>query len=86
MSTSSTTLARGRPGREYTAPRGNRSKRGGRGVAGRIYGGTTNEAHEKFRRALDRERRYDDDALVSLPAGSRYQPERAEIWERQPLG
>lgn len=52
--------------------------------AGRIYDGTTNEAHEKFRRALDRERRYDDDALVSLPTGSRYQPERAEIWERQP--
>lgn len=54
--------------------------------AGRIYTGTTNLAHEVFRRGLGRERRYDDAALVSLPAGSRYQPDRAEIWERKPVG
>ena len=54
--------------------------------AGRIYYGKTNLALEKFRTALGRERRYDDDTLISMPIGSRFQPERAAIWERsQPV-
>lgn len=53
--------------------------------AGRIYYGRSNEGVDECRRALGRDRRYDDEALVSQPIGSRFHPERAALWERRPF-
>lgn len=51
--------------------------------AGRIYHGQTFDWLENVRGSLGRERRYDDEDLVSMPIGSRYHPERAPIWQQR---
>ena len=50
--------------------------------AGRVHGGDEDlpPALRAFRRVLQRERRYDDEELYSVPFGSRYHPERAPLW------
>jgi flavin-dependent dehydrogenase len=52
--------------------------------SGRIYEGMTNPELEiaiaAFRKLLERERTYDDEGLYSVPIGSRYQPDRAPLW------
>lgn len=55
--------------------------------SGRIYEGMLNknrdEAMVAFRKLLKRERAYDDQTLFSVPIGSRYHPERAELWNSE---
>ncbi len=48
--------------------------------AGRLYEHQPSPAVHAFRKALKREREYNDD-LYSVPVGSRFHPERAAIWE-----
>ena len=52
--------------------------------SGRIYEGDLHkkrdEAMVAFRKLLKRERAYDDQTLFSIPIGSRFHPERAELW------
>lgn len=48
--------------------------------AGRIYENQPSKATISFRKLLKRERTYDPDQLYSVPIGSRFHPERAEIW------
>ncbi len=52
--------------------------------AGRIYDGDPNRGRDRavaaFRELLGRERRYDDPDVLSMPFGSRYDPERAPLW------
>ena len=55
--------------------------------AGRIYGHERqpSPALADFRKLLgregERERSYESDDLYSVPIGSRYHPERAELWD-----
>ncbi len=49
--------------------------------AGRIYEHQPSPAIHAFRKMLDRERSYESEEIYSLPIGSRYHPERAEIWQ-----
>ena len=55
--------------------------------AGRIYDGMPNGGRDKalgaFRSLLKRERTYDEDGLYSVPIGSRFQPERAPLWNSE---
>jgi 1H-pyrrole-2-carbonyl-[peptidyl-carrier protein] brominase len=55
--------------------------------SGRIYEGMLHkgrdEAMAAFRRLLGRERRYDDEALFSVPIGSRFHEERAPLWNSE---
>lgn len=51
--------------------------------AGRIYDNQPSEATQAFRKALKRERTYDEDGLFSVPIGSRYHPERASLWQTE---
>ena len=55
--------------------------------SGRIYEGMLNknrdEAMVAFRKLLKRERSYDDQTLFSVPIGSRFHPERAELWNSE---
>jgi flavin-dependent dehydrogenase len=50
--------------------------------AGRVHGDDEDlpPALSAFRKVLQRERRYDDGKLHSVPYGSRYHPERALLW------
>lgn len=48
--------------------------------AGRIYERQPSPAATAFRKLLKRERSYDSEDLYSMPIGSRYHPERAQIW------
>jgi FADH2-dependent halogenase len=52
--------------------------------AGRVFEGMPNkrvgEAHGAFQKLLKRERTYDASGLFSVPIGSRFQPERAPLW------
>lgn len=55
--------------------------------AGRNFGNDDQPygAVHALRKLLDRERLYDDDdGLYSVPIGSRYHPERAELWDAEP--
>ena len=49
--------------------------------AGRIYDHQPSAAILAFRKMLKRERSYDDGDFYSVPIGSRYQPERAPLWQ-----
>lgn len=49
--------------------------------AGRAYDRQPSTAVDEMRNLLERERTYDDEGLFSMPVGSRYHPERAQIWE-----
>jgi hypothetical protein len=55
--------------------------------AGRIYDGLPNDGRDRalsgFRELLKRERRYDQEGLFSVPIGSRFQPERAPLWNSE---
>ena len=55
--------------------------------AGRIFEGMPNkrvgEAHTAFQQLLKRERRYGESDLFSVPIGSRFQPERAALWNTE---
>ena len=55
--------------------------------SGRIYEGMLHngrdEAMVAFRKLLKRERAYDDQTLFSVPIGSRFHPERAELWNSE---
>jgi hypothetical protein len=47
-------------------------------LAGRVYERQPSQAIISMRKLLKRDRYYQDDE--SLPVGSRFHPERAEIW------
>jgi len=55
--------------------------------AGRIYDGLPNDGRDRalsgFRELLKRERSYDQEGLFSVPIGSRFQPERAPLWNSE---
>lgn len=55
--------------------------------SGRIYRGMVHSGRDQamaaFRRLLKRDRSYDDDALFSIPIGSRFHPERAALWNSE---
>jgi flavin-dependent dehydrogenase len=51
--------------------------------AGRIYENQPSPAITGFRKLLKRTRNYESEKSYSLPIGSRYQPERAPLWEEQ---
>ena len=55
--------------------------------SGRIYEGDLHKnrdaAMAAFRKLLKRDRAYDDQTLFSIPIGSRFHPERAELWNSQ---
>ncbi|HEX5010918.1 MAG TPA: NAD(P)/FAD-dependent oxidoreductase [Planctomycetota bacterium] len=55
--------------------------------AGRIFGGMRHkgrdEALASCRKALKRERNYDEADLLSVPIGSRFHPERAPLWNSE---
>jgi flavin-dependent dehydrogenase len=53
--------------------------------AGRIYDGYASPAIAVFRNMLKRERAYDNEDLYSVPIGSRYNPERAPLWQADSL-
>ncbi len=53
--------------------------------AGRIYDGYSSPAITVFRNMLKRERTYDDADMYSVPIGSRYNPERAPLWQADSL-
>ena len=52
--------------------------------AGRIFDGMPHKGRDEalaaFRRILNRDRAYGDANLVSMPVGSRYDPDRAPLW------
>lgn len=50
-------------------------------LAGRVFERQPSKAVDAIRTLLERERTYDDEALISVPLGSRYHPERDHIWE-----
>ena len=52
--------------------------------SGRIYEGQPSIAVDAFRSLLKRERTYNSPDEYSMPIGSRYHPERAEIWVDDP--
>jgi flavin-dependent dehydrogenase len=52
--------------------------------SGRIYEGQPSIAVDAFRTLLKRERTYNSPDEYSVPIGSRYHPERAEIWVDDP--
>jgi 1H-pyrrole-2-carbonyl-[peptidyl-carrier protein] brominase len=54
--------------------------------AGRIYEDQPSPATESFRKLLKRERAYDSTDDYSVPIGSRYHEERANIWNEDPVG
>jgi hypothetical protein len=49
--------------------------------AGRIYHNQPSQAITGFRKLLKRTRQYESEEDYSLPVGSRYQPDRAPLWE-----
>ena len=53
-------------------------------LAGRVFSGMPSDGVEdaltSFRKILKRERFYDNSGLYSVPIGSRYQPDRAPLW------
>jgi hypothetical protein len=55
--------------------------------SGRIYESSLHKGRDEamvaFRKLLKRERSYDDQTLFSIPIGSRYHPERAELWNSE---
>jgi flavin-dependent dehydrogenase len=55
--------------------------------SGRIYEHSLHKGRDEamvaFRKLLKRERSYDDQTLFSIPIGSRYHPERAELWNSE---
>lgn len=55
--------------------------------SGRIYEHSLHKGRDEamvaFRKLLKRERTYTDQALYSVPIGSRFHPERAELWNSQ---
>ena len=55
--------------------------------SGRIYEGMLHKGRDEamvaFRKLLKRERAYDDQTLLSIPIGSRFHPERAELWNSE---
>jgi flavin-dependent dehydrogenase len=55
--------------------------------SGRIYEHSLHKGRDEamvaFRKLLKRERSYTDQALYSVPIGSRYHPERAELWNSE---
>lgn len=55
--------------------------------SGRIYENSLHKGRDEamvaFRKLLKRERSYTDEALYSVPIGSRFHPERAELWNSE---